>query len=241
MPFGIPSIRENLNELPPDERTAFLYEGCWMNAAYVQAANIARTFEETGWVTDFHAVMNSGVPQNVPACQTLNADDGTSDRISAEVRVAGHRELELKNLGLMPLCYSQQLDTYLFFITQTCHRSKMYVEPDASANAELAAQLPFVLASSRIAHFLQCIVRDTHRPFMYRDEIEERLNQWITNYVAPVSADSQLQPRHPLAAARISVQDIPGQPGRSRAIALLLPYLPNKQLTAPVRVSIDLP
>ncbi|MEZ6031505.1 MAG: type VI secretion system contractile sheath large subunit [Planctomycetaceae bacterium] len=239
-PFDTLATCERLNELTPDESTAFQYEGCWMNAAYVLAADITRTFEETGWVTDFHGVMDSGVSENVPACQMLNLEGGTSVRISAEVRLAGRRELELKNLGWMPLCYWQQLDTYLFSFTQTCHRSKRYLDPDATANAELAAQLPFVLASSRIAHFLQCIARDTHRPFVYRDEIEERLNHWIKKYVAPVSADDPLKSQYPLAAASISVQDIPGQPGSSRVIALLNPYLRCRKLTTHMRISIEL-
>ncbi len=240
MPFGIPSIRENLNELPPNEHSALLDECCWTSAAYVAAANITRTFAETNWVTGFQVARNPGAVANVPACPLADANDRAFNCIAAEVVLAGRREQELTNLGLMSFCYSQQLDQYLFFSAPTCHRSKKYLEPDASANAELAAQLPFVLASSRIAHYLQCIVRDTNRPFMYRDEIEELINQWITNYVAPVSVDDQTKSGYLLAAARISVQDIPGDPGSSRAIALLRPYLPNKQLTAPVRVSIEL-
>ena len=44
--------------------------------------------------------------------------------------------------------------------------------PDATANANLAARLPYLFACCRFAHYLKCIVRDKVGSFKERAEME---------------------------------------------------------------------
>ena len=37
---------------------------------------------------------------------------------------------------------------------------KKFDDPDASANAAISARLPYIMATSRIAHFLKVMARD---------------------------------------------------------------------------------
>ena len=55
----------------------------------------------------------------------------------------------------------------------------------ANANARLSAQLPYIFACSRFAHYLKAMMRDKIGSFMSRKDCENFLNNWITNYVTP--------------------------------------------------------
>ena len=65
----------------------------------------------------------------------------------------------------------------LLFLTQVFDRK------DATANAKLSSQIPYLMATSRIAHYLKAICRDKIGSFMSRSECETFLNRWLTQYV----------------------------------------------------------
>ena len=76
-------------------------------------------------------------------------------------------------------------DYAAFFSVQSCQKPKLYDSEAANANARLSAQLPYILAVSRFAHYLKAMMRDKIGSFMSRTDCERCLNQWITNYVTP--------------------------------------------------------
>jgi predicted component of type VI protein secretion system len=51
-------------------------------------------------------------------------------------------------------------DYAAFFSVQTANRPKLYDKEAANANARLSAQLPYILAMSRFAHYLKAMMRD---------------------------------------------------------------------------------
>src|SRR5215469_12684840 len=70
-----------------------------------------------------------------------------------------------------------------FFSVQSANRPRLYDKDSANANARLSAQLPYILAMSRFAHYLKAMMRDKIGSFMSRQDCERFLNQWIMNYV----------------------------------------------------------
>ena len=69
---------------------------------------------------------------------------------------------------------------------QTAQKAKKYEGPDgvqATENAAISARLPYVMATSRIAHYLKVMARDKIGSFMERADCEKWLNTWIKNYV----------------------------------------------------------
>jgi len=67
-------------------------------------------------------------------------------------------------------------------------KAKVYDRPEATANAAIASRLPYVMVSSRFAHYLKVMARDLMGAFMAAEDCEKLLNRWINNYV--ISEDS---------------------------------------------------
>ena len=125
---------------------------------------------------------------------------------------------------------------------QSVNRPKLFDKDAANANARLSAQLPYIFAMSRFAHYLKAMMRDKIGSFTSRDECQKFLNRWIAKYVlADDSASQAAKARLPLREASIQVSDIPGKPGAYRAVAFLKPHFQLDELTISLRLVADLP
>jgi type VI secretion system protein ImpC len=133
-------------------------------------------------------------------------------------------------------------DFAAFFSVQSCNKPRLFDSDAANANARLSAQLPYMLAISRFAHYLKAMMRDKIGSFTSRTECERWLNKWITNYVTPDdSASASVKAQYPLRDARIEVVEIPGKPGAYRAVAFLRPHFQLDELSVSLRLVADLP
>lgn len=83
----------------------------------------------------------------------------------------------------MPLLHKKNTDFAAFIGAQSLQKPAEYDDPDATANANLAARLPYLFATCRFAHYLKCIVRDKIGSFKEKDEMQRWLQDWILNYV----------------------------------------------------------
>jgi type VI secretion system protein ImpC len=155
----------------------------WVNAAYGMAVNINRSFKEYGWCSRIRGVESGGTVANLPT-HTFPTDDGGVDmKCPTEIAIADRREAELAKSGLMPLIHRKNTDMAAFIGAQSLHKPAEYDDPDATANANLAARLPYLFATCRFAHYLKCMVRDKIGSFKSRDDMESWLNSWILQYV----------------------------------------------------------
>ena len=133
-------------------------------------------------------------------------------------------------------------DYAAFFSVQTVNKPKTYDKDEANANAKLSAQLPYILAMSRFAHYLKAMMRDKLGSAMSRSQAEEYLNRWVNNYViADDNASQAAKSKYPLREARIEVMSVPGNAGALRAIAFLKPHFQLDELTVSLRLVADLP
>jgi type VI secretion system protein ImpC len=76
-----------------------------------------------------------------------------------EIAISDRREAELAKNGFMPLIHRKNSDFAAFIGAQSLQKPTEYDDADATANANLAARLPYLFAC-RFAHYLKCIVRD---------------------------------------------------------------------------------
>jgi len=215
---------------------------CWMNAAYAMGTTLTRSFAEYGWCTSIRGAEGGGKVQNLPS-HVFMSDDGDMDqKCPTEIGITDRREAELSKLGFLPLCHYKNTDYAVFFGAQTTQKPKKFDDPDATANSEISARLPYIMATSRIAHFLKVMARDKVGSFMEASDAEEWLNRWISNYVnnSP-DASPEMKARYPLAEASIEVKEVPGQPGVFSAIAWLRPWLQMEELTASLRLVANIP
>ncbi|MDH5355278.1 MAG: type VI secretion system contractile sheath large subunit [Gammaproteobacteria bacterium] len=217
-------------------------EYCWMNAAYSLGTTLTRSYAEYGWCTSIRGAEGGGKVEGLPS-HTFVSDDGDVDqKCPTEIGITDRREAELSKLGFLPLCHYKNTDYAVFFGAQTAQKAKKFDDPAATANSEISARLPYIMATSRIAHFLKVMARDKIGSFMEAGEAEEWLNRWISGYVnASPGASAEMKARFPLAEASIEVKEVPGQPGVFSAIAYMRPWLQMEELSASMRMVASIP
>jgi type VI secretion system protein ImpC len=111
------------------------------------------------------------------------------------------------------------------------------MDPDATANAKLSSQLQYTMAVCRFAHFLKVMLRDKVGSYMSRDQCQDFLNSWISNYVLlDDKASQEAKARFPLREASVEVSEIPGKPGSYSAIARLRPHFQLEEVTISLRL-----
>src|SRR5690554_3434016 len=228
---------ESGQQLAPDH-TSY----CWMNAAYALGTVMTKAYAEYGWCTSIRGAEGGGKVEGLPS-HTFVSDDGDVDqKCPTEIGITDRREAELSKLGFLPLCHYKNTDYAVFFGAQTTQKPRKFDDPDATANAAISARLPYIMATSRIAHFLKVMARDKIGSFMEASEAEEWLNRWINNYVnGSPGASAEMKARYPLAEARVEVKEVPGQPGVYNAVAWMRPWLQMEELTASLRLVANIP
>jgi type VI secretion system protein ImpC len=214
----------------------------WGNAAYALAARLTNSFARHGWCASIRGVEGGGLVEGLPA-HTFRTDEGdVALKCPTEVAITDRREKELADQGLVPLVHCKGTDYAAFFSVQTVNKPKLYDKDAANANARLSAQLPYILAMSRFAHYLKAMMRDKIGSFMSRQDCEKFLNQWIMNYVVlDDNASQAAKASHPLREASIQVSEIPGKAGAYRAVAFLKPHFQLDELSVSLRLVADLP
>ena len=216
---------------------------CWANSAYAMAVNINRSFNYYGWCTSIRGVESGGVVENLPA-HTFPTDDGGVDmKCPTEIAISDRREAELAKNGFMPLVHRKNSDLAAFIGAQSLHKPGEYSDPDATANANLAARLPYMFACCRFAHYLKCIVRDKIGSFKERSDMERWLNEWILRYVDgdPTNSSQETKARKPLAAAEVVVEEVEDNPGYYTSKFFLRPHYQLEGLTVSLRLVSKLP
>lgn len=215
---------------------------CWMNTAFVFGARLTDAFAQTGWCTSIRGVENGGKVEGLPA-HVFTGDDGDQDlKCPTEIAITDRREAELSKLGFLPLCHFKNTDYAVFFGAQTAQKAKKYDRPEATANAAIATRVPYMMATSRIAHYLKCIARDKIGSFMQRSDCQEWLQTWLNNYIiGNENPSAELKAKFPLAEGIVKVEEIPGSPGSYNAVAWLRPWLQMEELTSSMRLVAKIP
>ena len=214
----------------------------WSNAAYSLASRLTDAFAKYGWCAAIRGVEGGGMVAGLPTHNFKTDEGDVALKCPTEVEITDRREKELADQGLVPLVHCKGTDYAAFFSVQSGNKPKLYDKDAANANACLSAQLPYILAMSRFAHYLKAIMRDKVGSFMTQADCELFLNRWIAQYVLNDDNASQAaKARLPLREASVQVTEIPGKPGAYRAVAFMKPHFQLDELTVSLRLVADLP
>ena len=215
----------------------------WCNAAYAMATNINRSFKEYGWCSRIRGIESGGAVEGLPVHSFPTDDGGVAMQCPTEIAISDRREAELAANGFMPLVHKKNTDFAAFLGAQSLHKPAEYDDPDATANANLAARLPYLFATCRFAHYLKCIVRDKIGSFKERAEMERWLTKWIMQYVDgdPASSSESTKAKKPLAAAEVILEEVEGNPGYYTSKFFLRPHYQLEGLTVSLRLVSKLP
>jgi type VI secretion system protein ImpC len=214
----------------------------WGNPAYALGQRITNAFALYRWCAAIRGVEAGGLVEGLPA-HTFGTDDGDiALKCPTEIAITDRREKELNDLGFITLCHCKGTDFAAFFGGQTTNKPKVYNTNEANANARISAQLPYILAASRFAHYLKAMMRDKIGSFMSRGNVESFLNNWIADYVLlDDDAPQMIKAQYPLREARVDVSEIPGKPGCYTAVVFLKPHFQLEELTTSIRLVAELP
>ena len=215
----------------------------WANAAYAMGININRSFRAYGWCSRIRGIESGGAISGLPVHTYPTEEGGVDMTCPTEVAISDRREVELAKNGFMPLVHCKNSSLAAFIGAQSLHCPQEYDDPDATANAQLAARLPYLFATCRFAHYLKCIVRDKIGSFREREDMEIWLNNWIVKYVEhnPATASDADKARKPLAGAEVVVQEVEGSPGFYQAKFFLRPHYQLEGLSVSLRLVSQLP
>jgi type VI secretion system protein ImpC len=243
MPYGAKTNPVEEFEFEEDTAGADSSKYNWSNAAYAMAVNINRAFKLYGWCSRIRGVESGGAVEGLPV-HTFPSDDGGVDmKCPTEIAIGDRREAELAKNGFMPLIHRKNSDVAAFIGAQSLNKPAEYYDPDATANANLSARLPYMFACCRFAHYLKCIVRDKIGSFKERADMERWLSNWILNYVDgdPTNSSEETKARRPLAAAEVVVEEVEGNPGYYTSKFYLRPHYQLEGLTVSLRLVSKLP
>jgi len=216
---------------------------CWANAAYAMATNITRSFKEYGWCTSIRGIESGGSVEGLPTHTFPTEDGGIEQKCPTEIAIGDRREAELAKNGFMPLIHKKNSDFAAFIGAQSLQKPIEYDDPDASANAQLSARLPYLFATCRFAHYLKCMVRDKVGSYQNKESLGTWLQNWINRYVEPnpTAASQDDKARRPLSEAKVVIEEDPTNPGYYKSKFFLKPHYQLEGLTVSLRLTSRLP
>jgi type VI secretion system protein ImpC len=242
-PYGAQSEPVEAFDFEEDTSGADSKKYTWANSAYAMAVNINRSFKMYGWCSRIRGIESGGAVEGLPTHAFPTDEGGVDMKCPTEIAISDRREAELAKCGFMPLIHKKNSDLAAFIGAQSLHEPQKYDDADATANANLAARLPYLFATCRFAHYLKCIARDKIGSFKEREEMETWLQRWINQYIdgAPKLSSEETKARLPLAGAQVVVEEVEGNPGYYNSKFYLRPHYQLEGLTVSLRLVSRLP
>ena len=214
----------------------------WGNPAYALGARITDAFAKYRWCAAIRGAEGGGLVADLPI-YTFKTDNGDiTFKCPTETSITDRREKELNDLGFLALCHCKGTDYATFFGGQTTNKPKKYNLSSANRNANISSMLPYILASSRFAHYIKVMMRDKIGSFMTRENVASYLNRWISQYVLLTDdAPQSVKASFPLREARVDVTELADKVGAYKAIVFLKPHFQLDELTVSLRLVAELP
>ncbi|MCU0626621.1 MAG: type VI secretion system contractile sheath large subunit [Gemmatimonadaceae bacterium] len=225
-----------------EEESTDHHDYLWGNAAWALGAQITQAFNQYGWCACIRGVESGGLVTDLPVHSFRTESGEIAMKPPTETPITERRERELAEQGFTTLVHRKDSAEACFFAVPSAQKAKTYQSDAANANARLSAQIPYIFAVSRFAHYLKVMMRDKIGTYMSRDQAQSFLNNWIQSYVVSNDdASQEVKAKRPLKEARVDVEEIPGRPGALRAVAFLRPHFQLDELTVALRLVAELP
>jgi len=219
----------------------------WGNAIWAFATVVARTFDQTGWVSDIRGVErdfhrpSGGMVAGLPVESFDTEPTASATKPVVDVIVTDRRERDLAGAGFISLCQCKDTEYAVFYNAQSIQKFKKYDTESATTNARLSAMLQYILSVSRFAHYLKVLGRDKVGSFAEASKIEEQLLRWLSDWISPGDqASPEWRARYPLKQAAVAVEEVLGRPGTYACTMHLLPHSQFDALTASIELKTEL-
>jgi type VI secretion system ImpC/EvpB family protein len=227
-----------LEDVEGPDRSRYL----WGNAAWAFGAVVAHAYGSTSWLADIRGAQRGqqggGVVAGLEVHSFQTDPWGVAVKTSTDVAIGDRQEKELCQLGFIPLSHCHDTTYSVFFANQSVHQPATYDDAVVTANARISSMLQYVLCASRFAHYLKIQVRKGIGSMLEAQELQTRLNRWLTQYVTTdEKAPAATKARFPLRMGQAEVSEIFNQPGSYQLKMHLLPHYQLDQLAGEIRLS----
>lgn len=183
------------------------------NPVFAFAGNIAKSFAKHGWAVNIRGPEAGGKVANLPV-HLHDSGKGMQIKMPTEMLISETRELEMANLGFIPLSYYKNSDFACFFSANSVQKPNEYADAAANANSMINARLPYIFLVSRLAHYLKVLQRENIGSSKSRQKLENELNGWLQTLVTKMKdPEPELIATHPLRDGQVTVREIPENPG----------------------------
>ncbi|WP_299009864.1 type VI secretion system contractile sheath large subunit [uncultured Shewanella sp.] len=190
---------------------------CWGNTAFAFANRITDSFAQYRWCANIVGPQGGGAVEDLPVYQFESMGE-IKTKVPTQVLVSERREYELAEEGFVCLTMRKGSDNAAFFSANSCQKPKTFGNSpegkEAETNYKLSTQLPYMMVMDRLAHYIKVLQRENIGLWKERQDLDRELNKWISQYVTEMdNPDASVRSRRPLRAAKIVVNDVPGDPG----------------------------
>ncbi|MBK8261225.1 MAG: type VI secretion system contractile sheath large subunit [Nannocystis sp.] len=201
----------------------------WGPASIALTAKIAESFAAHRWCPNIIGPQGGGAVFNLPLHQYHQGGE-LKTKNPCEAAIDDRKEFELAEQGFIALTPRKDSNNAAFFSANSAQRPKVFARtPEGQAaqvNHTLGTRLPYMFVITRLAHYLKVLQREQIGNFKSRTDLERELGEWIRQYVSDmVDPPASVRSRKPLAAARITVEEVPGQVGWYRCGLTVKPHL----------------
>jgi type VI secretion system protein ImpC len=200
----------------------------WGNAAFAFATRLTESFARYRWCPNVIGPQSGGSVPGLPL-HRLRSAGADETKIPTEVLISERREFELAEQGFIALAMRKGSDDACFFSASSCQRPRTFGQSpegrQAEVNHRLGAQLPYLFVVNRLAHYLKVLQREQIGSWKERSDLERELNAWLGQYVADMdNPQPAVRDVRPLRAAKVAVEDAPGDPGWYRVRLSVRPH-----------------
>jgi type VI secretion system protein ImpC len=227
LPYGektIPVKSFNFNEECVGNHDAYL----WGHASTAFATRVADSFAKYRWCPNIIGPQAGGAVEDLPLHQ-YPAMGEIQTKIPTEIQLTERREYELSEQGFIGLVFRKDSNNAAFFSANSCQKAKIFADTEegkaSELNYRLGTQLPYMFVITRLSHYLKVMQREQIGTWKERGDLERELNNWLRQYIADMENPAPaVRSRKPLRAAKITVEDVPGQPGWYRSTIQVRPH-----------------
>ena len=200
----------------------------WGNTSFALAARLNDSFSSYRWCANIVGPQGGGTVENLPI-YNYEAMGETQTKIPTQVMLSERREYELAEEGFIGLTMRKGSDNAAFFSANSCQAPKSFGNTpegkEAETNFKLGTQLPYLMVISRLAHYIKVIQRENIGTWKQRNELQNELQKWISQYVSDQDNPSaEVRSRRPLRKAQIIVSDVAGDPGWYSVSMQVMPH-----------------
>lgn len=208
----------------------------WGNAAFAFVTRLAASFARYRWCLNV-----SGKEYGRVDGLAVAVEEGPG-KIPTEVIVDDSLEVDLARFGFITLTVHRGDSEAAFYTATSIQTAPAETGQNTSSatvfGRKLAAQLPYLLLVSRLAHYLKVMQREHLGAWRNRAEIEKELAQWLQQYVTDMANPApSVRARRPLRQAKIEVVEVPGKTDWYLVRLNIMPHL--KYLGSPFSLGLS--